>query len=230
MPLQFTCILLYHPAKSCDQKSKYRRLRCLRKYFITTSGSFYRPIVPIILLFAKFLHFFGFVIGVSRYLSSTQAHRLSASVICLRVCHFLLIHFADSHRRGDSCSLTSTDSALTSGKIEVLPETSLVAHHQSDKRTLILDAKTAIEVRSREVAWFIILRVNFLGVHNALYYRLFQGSVRFGSGHLIDGIFTEPTLESGYNLVAVVPRGALALNVTELRHTQNYLGKRNRNS
>lgn len=56
--------------------------------------------------------------------------------------------------------------------------------------------------------------------------RLFQRVARFGSGHLIDGIFTEPTLEPGYNLVAVVPRGALALNVTELRHTQNYLGKK----
>ncbi|KZC08524.1 ADAMTS-like protein 4 [Dufourea novaeangliae] len=43
------------------------------------------------------------------------------------------------------------------------------------------------------------------------------------SGHLIDGIFTEPTLELGYNLVATVPRGALALNVTQLRHTENYL-------
>ena len=43
------------------------------------------------------------------------------------------------------------------------------------------------------------------------------------SGHLIDGIFTEPTLERGYNLVATVPRGALALNVTQLRHTENYL-------
>ncbi|XP_072754675.1 thrombospondin type-1 domain-containing protein 4 [Anoplolepis gracilipes] len=52
------------------------------------------------------------------------------------------------------------------------------------------------------------------------------GGVRFGNGHLIDGIFTEPTLEPGYNLVAVVPRGALALNVTELRHTQNYLAIR----
>ncbi|XP_070166660.1 thrombospondin type-1 domain-containing protein 4 isoform X1 [Polyergus mexicanus] len=50
--------------------------------------------------------------------------------------------------------------------------------------------------------------------------------VRFGNSHLIDGIFTEPTLEPGYNLVAVVPRGALALNVTELRHTQNYLAIR----
>ncbi|XP_032689161.1 thrombospondin type-1 domain-containing protein 4-like [Odontomachus brunneus] len=54
-------------------------------------------------------------------------------------------------------------------------------------------------------------------------------AVRFGSGHLIDGIFTEPTLEPGYNLVAVVPRGALALNVTELRHTQNYLAIRLQN-
>ncbi|CAL7945946.1 unnamed protein product [Xylocopa violacea] len=45
----------------------------------------------------------------------------------------------------------------------------------------------------------------------------------FCSGHLIDGIFTEPTLERGYNLVATVPRGALALNVTQLRHTENYL-------
>nr|XP_031837415.1 thrombospondin type-1 domain-containing protein 4-like [Nomia melanderi]XP_031837416.1 thrombospondin type-1 domain-containing protein 4-like [Nomia melanderi]XP_031837417.1 thrombospondin type-1 domain-containing protein 4-like [Nomia melanderi]XP_031837418.1 thrombospondin type-1 domain-containing protein 4-like [Nomia melanderi]XP_031837419.1 thrombospondin type-1 domain-containing protein 4-like [Nomia melanderi]XP_031837420.1 thrombospondin type-1 domain-containing protein 4-like [Nomi len=43
------------------------------------------------------------------------------------------------------------------------------------------------------------------------------------SGHLIDGIFTEPTLELGYNLVATVPRGALALNVTQLRQTENYL-------
>lgn len=43
------------------------------------------------------------------------------------------------------------------------------------------------------------------------------------SGHLIDGIFTEPTLDRGYNLVATVPRGALALNVTQLRHTENYL-------
>lgn len=57
--------------------------------------------------------------------------------------------------------------------------------------------------------------------------RLFQrGCVRLAHGHLIDGIFTEPTLEPGYNLVAVIPRGALALNVTELRHTHNYLGKR----
>lgn len=48
-------------------------------------------------------------------------------------------------------------------------------------------------------------------------------------GHLIDGIFTEPTLEPGYNLVATVPRGAVALNVTELRHTQNYLAIRLQN-
>ncbi|XP_015181428.1 PREDICTED: ADAMTS-like protein 4 isoform X2 [Polistes dominula] len=47
--------------------------------------------------------------------------------------------------------------------------------------------------------------------------------------HLIDGIFTEPTLEPGYNLVATVPRGAVALNVTELRHTQNYLAIRLQN-
>jgi len=67
--------------------------------------------------------------------------------------------------------------------------------------------------------------VNFLAEH--MLYWLFQYGVKFGSGHLIDGIFTEPTLEPGYNLVAVVPRGALALNVTELRHTQNYLGERN---
>ncbi|XP_011333110.2 thrombospondin type-1 domain-containing protein 4 isoform X2 [Ooceraea biroi] len=53
-----------------------------------------------------------------------------------------------------------------------------------------------------------------------------QYEVRFASCHLIDGIFTEPTLEPGYNLVAVIPRGALALNVTELRHTQNYLAIR----
>ncbi|KAG7201660.1 hypothetical protein KM043_004390 [Ampulex compressa] len=50
--------------------------------------------------------------------------------------------------------------------------------------------------------------------------------VEFSEGHLIDGIFTEPTLERGYNLVAAVPRGATALNVTELRHTQNYLAVR----
>lgn len=51
-------------------------------------------------------------------------------------------------------------------------------------------------------------------------------AVRLVSCHLIDGIFTEPTLEPGYNLVAVIPRGALALNVTELRHTHNYLAIR----
>ncbi|XP_060822427.1 thrombospondin type-1 domain-containing protein 4-like isoform X1 [Bombus pascuorum] len=45
----------------------------------------------------------------------------------------------------------------------------------------------------------------------------------FCGGHLIDGIFTEPTLERGYNLVATVPRGAVVLNVTQLRHTENYL-------
>ncbi|XP_066592794.1 ADAMTS-like protein 4 [Prorops nasuta] len=47
--------------------------------------------------------------------------------------------------------------------------------------------------------------------------------------HLIDGIFTEPTLKPGYNLVASVPAGASALNVTELRHTQNYLAIRLQN-
>lgn len=47
-----------------------------------------------------------------------------------------------------------------------------------------------------------------------------------GGGRLIDGIFTEPTLEPGYSLVASIPRGASALNVTELRHTQNYLAVR----
>ncbi|XP_015585741.1 thrombospondin type-1 domain-containing protein 4 isoform X2 [Cephus cinctus] len=47
-----------------------------------------------------------------------------------------------------------------------------------------------------------------------------------GTGRLIDGIFTEPRLEPGYNLVATIPRGASALNVTELRHTQNYLAIR----
>ncbi|KAH0956535.1 hypothetical protein HN011_002442 [Eciton burchellii] len=53
--------------------------------------------------------------------------------------------------------------------------------------------------------------------------------VRLAGCHLVDGIFTEPTLEPGYNLVAVIPRGALALNVTELRHTQNYLAIRLQN-
>lgn len=71
--------------------------------------------------------------------------------------------------------------------------------------------------------------MRFLAGTAHVLYRLFQCGARFGSGHLIDGIFTEPTLEPGYNLVAMVPRGALALNVTELRRTQNYLGKRNRN-
>ncbi|KAI4483027.1 hypothetical protein M0804_008082 [Polistes exclamans] len=58
---------------------------------------------------------------------------------------------------------------------------------------------------------------------------LWKLSVISIESHLIDGIFTEPTLEPGYNLVATVPRGAVALNVTELRHTQNYLAIRLQN-
>ncbi|XP_023290468.1 thrombospondin type-1 domain-containing protein 4 isoform X2 [Orussus abietinus] len=50
--------------------------------------------------------------------------------------------------------------------------------------------------------------------------------VATNGGRLIDGIFTEPTLQPGYNLVTTVPKGASALNVTELRHTQNYLAIR----
>ncbi|XP_068993678.1 ADAMTS-like protein 4 isoform X2 [Neodiprion pinetum] len=47
--------------------------------------------------------------------------------------------------------------------------------------------------------------------------------IHFASGRLIDGIFTEPTLKPGYNLVTSVPRGAKALNVTQLGNTSNIL-------
>jgi len=80
--------------------------------------------------------------------------------------------------------------------------------------------------RSSSHCRLLLLRPNLRG--NSLrssYPDLFQCGVRLASCHLVDGIFTEPTLEPGYNLVAVIPRGALALNVTELRHTHNYLGK-----
>lgn len=53
---------------------------------------------------------------------------------------------------------------------------------------------------------------------------LMQG---LADGHLVDGIFTEPTLEPGYNLVATIPSGATNLNITELRHANNYLGINN---
>ena len=46
-----------------------------------------------------------------------------------------------------------------------------------------------------------------------------------GEAHLIDGIFTEPTLEPGYHLVATIPTGASNLNVSQLRHTNNHLGE-----
>ncbi|XP_048513689.1 ADAMTS-like protein 4 isoform X2 [Athalia rosae] len=45
-------------------------------------------------------------------------------------------------------------------------------------------------------------------------------------GHLVDGVFTEPTLKSGYNLVTTVPKGAKSLNVTELGNTSNILAVR----
>ncbi|XP_043279852.1 thrombospondin type-1 domain-containing protein 4-like [Venturia canescens] len=44
--------------------------------------------------------------------------------------------------------------------------------------------------------------------------------------HLVDGIFMEPTLEPGYHLVATIPVGASNLNVSQLRHTNNYLAVR----
>lgn len=51
-------------------------------------------------------------------------------------------------------------------------------------------------------------------------------SIRCTSAHLIDGVFTEPTLNPGYNLVTTVPKGAKALNVTELGNTSNILAVR----
>ncbi|XP_044006634.1 thrombospondin type-1 domain-containing protein 4-like isoform X2 [Aphidius gifuensis] len=62
--------------------------------------------------------------------------------------------------------------------------------------------------------FFICLVLYFLGLANVV------------DGHLIDGIFTEPTLEPGYNLVATIPTGATNINITELRHANNYLAIR----
>ena len=42
---------------------------------------------------------------------------------------------------------------------------------------------------------------------------------------IISGIFTDPQLPAGYNLVAQLPKGACHLNITELTPSRNYLGK-----
>lgn len=42
---------------------------------------------------------------------------------------------------------------------------------------------------------------------------------------IVSGIFTEPQLPPGYNLVAQLPKGACHVNITEFKPSRNYLGK-----
>lgn len=41
---------------------------------------------------------------------------------------------------------------------------------------------------------------------------------------IVSGIFTEPQLPAGYNLVAQLPKGACHVNITEFKPSRNYLG------
>lgn len=41
---------------------------------------------------------------------------------------------------------------------------------------------------------------------------------------IVSGIFTEPQLPPGYNLVAQLPKGACHVNITEFKPSRNYLG------
>ena len=41
---------------------------------------------------------------------------------------------------------------------------------------------------------------------------------------IVSGIFTEPQLPAGYNLVAQLPKGACHVNITELKPSRNYFG------
>ncbi|KAG8222832.1 hypothetical protein J437_LFUL010351, partial [Ladona fulva] len=43
---------------------------------------------------------------------------------------------------------------------------------------------------------------------------------------LISGIFTRSQLPPGYNLIAQIPRGACNINITEMKHSRNYLSLR----
>lgn len=42
---------------------------------------------------------------------------------------------------------------------------------------------------------------------------------------LFEGIFMEPTMPKGHQPVTTIPKGAMSLNISELRHSTNFLGK-----
>lgn len=50
------------------------------------------------------------------------------------------------------------------------------------------------------------------------------GSYRCGS-RLVSGLFTRVQLPLGYTLVATLPAGACRINITELHHSNNFLGE-----
>lgn len=50
------------------------------------------------------------------------------------------------------------------------------------------------------------------------------GSYRCGS-RLVSGLFTRVQLPLGYTLVATLPPGACRINITEMHHSNNFLGK-----
>lgn len=41
---------------------------------------------------------------------------------------------------------------------------------------------------------------------------------------LYEGIFMEPILPRGHQPVTSIPKGAMSLNISELRHSSNFLG------
>lgn len=45
---------------------------------------------------------------------------------------------------------------------------------------------------------------------------------------LYEGIFMEPILPRGHQPVTTVPKGAMSLNISELRFSSNFLGRRSR--
>ena len=40
-----------------------------------------------------------------------------------------------------------------------------------------------------------------------------------------EGIFVEPILQKGYHPVVSIPKGAMSLNISELRFSRNFLGQ-----
>lgn len=42
---------------------------------------------------------------------------------------------------------------------------------------------------------------------------------------LFEGIFMEPILPKGHQPITTIPRGAMSVNISELRYSSNLLGK-----